>query len=299
MTKESDMRPRSMTGFGRGEAAAEGRTWVAEVRTVNHRFLDQRVILPKLFGALEEPVKKLVVRAMDRGRVDVSFSLLGLSAVEPQLVVNESVARQYHRCLRHLIEEYDLQEGVGLSDMLTLRDVIRLEEPQPNMEVEWQLISQALIAALTDCDLMREREGLALKTELLDRLDRFEVIVRQIEDRLPELLRQRQVELRQRVGKLLESVDLDPVRLAQETAILADKSDVTEEITRLASHIAQFRAFMEGDEPVGRRLDFLLQEFLREVNTLASKIANADIAHLGVEMKNEIEKLREQVQNIE
>ena len=299
MTKESDMRPRSMTGFGRGEAAAEGRTWVAEVRTVNHRFLDQRVILPKLFGALEEPVKKLVARAMDRGRVDVSFSLLGLSAVEPQLVVNESVARQYHRCLRHLIEEYDLKEGVGLSDMLTLRDVIRLEEPQPNMEVKWQLISQALIAALTDCDLMREREGLALKTELLDRLDRFEVIVRQIEDRLPELLRQRQAELRQRVGKLLESVDLDPVRLAQETAILADKSDVTEEITRLASHIAQFRAFMEGDEPVGRRLDFLLQEFLREVNTLASKIANADIAHLGVEMKNEIEKLREQVQNIE
>ena len=293
------MRPRSMTGFGRGEAAAEGRTWVAEVRTVNHRFLDQRVILPKLFGALEEPVKKLVARAMDRGRVDVSFSLLGLSAVEPQLVVNEIVARQYHRCLRDLIEEYDLREGIGLSDMLTLRDVIRLEEPQPNMEVEWQLISQALVAALTDCDLMRERAGLALKTELLDRLDRFEVIVRQIEDRLPELLQQRQAELRQRVGKLLESVDLDPMRLAQETAILADKCDVTEEITRLGSHIAQFRAFMEGDEPVGRRLDFLLQEFLREVNTLSSKIANADIAHLGVEMKNEIEKLREQVQNIE
>ncbi len=293
------MRPRSMTGFGRGEAVAEGRTWVAEVRTVNHRFLDQRVILPKLFGALEEPVKKLVAKAMDRGRVDVSFSLLGLSAVEPQLVVNEGVARQYHRCLLHLIEEYDLQEGIGLSDMLTLRDVIRLEEPRPDMEVEWQLISQALVAALADCDLMREREGFALKTELLDRLNRFEVIVRQIEDRLPELLRQRQAELRQRVGKLLESVDLDPVRLAQETAILADKSDVTEEITRLASHIAQFSAFMEGDEPVGRRLDFLLQEFLREVNTLSSKIANADIAHLGVEMKNEIEKLREQVQNIE
>ena len=293
------MRPRSMTGFGRGEAAAEGRTWVAEVRTVNHRFLDQRVLLPKLFGALEEPVKKVVAQAMDRGRVDITFSLLGLSTVEPQLVINEGVARQYHRCLRQLIHEYDLDEGIRLADMLTLRDLIRQEDPQPDMDAEWVLIRQALSAALSDCDLMREREGFALKTELLDRLVRFEGIVRQIENHLPELLQHRQDELRQRVGKLLESVDLDPVRLAQETAILADKSDVTEEIARLASHIAQFRAFMASDEPVGRRLDFLLQEFLREVNTLSSKIANAAIAHLGVEMKNEIEKLREQVQNIE
>ena len=293
------MRPRSMTGFGRGEATAEGRTWIAEIRTVNHRFLDQRVLLPKLFGALEEPIKKRVAKAMDRGRVDVSFCLLGASAVEPQLVVNEGVARQYHRCLRQLIEAYDLRDGISLGDMLTLRDVIRLEETQPDLDVEWQLIDQALTAALADCDLMREREGQALKTELLDRLGRFEVMVRQIEDRLPDLLGQRQAELRQRVDKLLDGVQLDPIRLAQEAAILADKSDVTEEIARLSSHIGQFRAFMGSDEPVGRRLDFLLQEFLREVNTLASKIANADIAHLGVEMKNETEKLREQVQNIE
>ena len=116
---------------------------------------------------------------------------------------------------------------------------------------------------------------------------------------LPQVLEMRQAELRQRVGRLLDGLDLDPVRLAQETAILADKSDVTEEVIRLGSHIGQFRTFLASDEPVGRRLDFLLQEFLREVNTLSSKIANADIAHLGVEMKNEIEKLREQVQNIE
>ncbi len=293
------MRPRSMTGFGRGEAMAEGRAWIAEVRTVNHRFLDQRVILPRLFGALEESVKKQVVRGMDRGRVDVSFTLLGASAVEPQLMVNSGVARQYHRCLRQLIDECDLKDGPTLADMLTLRDVIRLEEPQPDLEAEWLLVSQALASALADCDLMREREGQALKIELLDRLGRFEVMVREVEDRLPELLRQRQLELRQRVVRLLEGVDLDPMRLAHEAAILADKSDVTEEITRLSSHIAQFRVFMASVEPVGRRLDFLLQEFLREVNTLASKITSAEIAHLGVEMKNEIEKLREQVQNIE
>ncbi|MBP7518636.1 MAG: YicC family protein [Desulfobulbus sp.] len=293
------MRPRSMTGFGRGEASADGRTWVAEVRTVNHRFLDQRVVLPRLFGALEEPVKKLVAASLDRGRVDCTFSLQGMTTSQPQLVVNDSVARQYHRCLRQLIGDYGLRPEIGLADMLTLRDVITLEEPRPDMEAEWGLIRTALTSALRECDRMREEEGRAMQVDLLDRLGKFEAIVARITDRLPELLALRQAELRQRVGRLLDGVDLDPVRLAQETAILADKSDVTEEVIRLGSHIAQFRAFLASDEPVGRRLDFLLQEFLREVNTLSSKIANADIAHLGVEMKNEIEKLREQVQNIE
>jgi uncharacterized protein (TIGR00255 family) len=288
-----------MTGFGRGEASGEGRNWIAEVRTVNHRFLDQRVVLPRLFAALEEPVKKMVATALDRGRVDVTFSLQGISTVEPQLVVNDSVARQYHRCLQQLISDYGLDSPLRLSDMLTLRDVISLEEQPPDMDAEWQLISTALTAALKDCDVMREKEGQALQEDLLNRLARFERIVAQIEIRIPEVQQQRQVDLRLRVGKLLEGLDLDPIRLAQETAIMADKSDVTEEITRLASHINQFRAFLASDEPVGRRLDFLLQEFLREVNTLSSKIANANIAHLGVEMKNEIEKLREQVQNIE
>ncbi len=293
------MRPRSMTGFGRGEASDGGRTWVAEVRTVNHRFLDQRVILPRLFAALEEPVKKKVAAALDRGRVDITFSLQGVSTVEPQLVVNESVARQYHRCLRQLIADFELDAEVTLKDMLTLRDVVSLEEQRPDVDAEWQLIAGALDAALKDCDVMREKEGHALQQDLLGRLAKFEAIVGRIEARIPELQQQRQSDLRLRVGKLLEGLDLDPIRLAQETAIMADKSDVTEEITRLGSHMAQFRSFLASDEPVGRRLDFLLQEFLREVNTLSSNISNAGIAHLGVEMKNEIEKLREQVQNIE
>ncbi|MBM9537348.1 YicC/YloC family endoribonuclease [Desulfobulbus alkaliphilus] len=293
------MRLRSMTGFGRGEASEDGRTWVVEVRTVNHRFLDQRVLLPRLFAALEEPVKKVVAAAFDRGRVDISISLLGSSAVVPHLKVNETVARQYHRCLRQLVEDYGLEEDIRLSDMLTLRDVISLEEGNPDMDTEWQLISTALDAALADCDSMREREGTVLRRELLDRLEKFEVIVRQIENQLPEVLRQRQADLKLRIEKVLDGFDLDPLRLAQETAIMADKSDVTEELTRLESHIAQFRAFLSADEPVGRRFDFLLQEFLREVNTLSSKIANASIGHLSVEMKNEIEKLREQVQNVE
>ena len=293
------MRPRSMTGFGRGEASGDGRTWVAEIRTVNHRFLDQRVILPRSFTVFEEPVKKKVAAILDRGRVDIAFSQQGLSTVEPQLVVNESVARQYHRSLQRLITDYGLDGTVTLRDMLTLRDVISLEEQRPDMDAEWLLISTALDAALRDCDIMREKEGQALKQDLLGRLTKFESVVRQIDSQIPGLQQQRQADLKLRVSKLLEGLDLDPIRLAQETAIMADKSDVTEEITRLDSHMEQFRTFLASEEPVGRRLDFLLQEFLREVNTLSSKIASACIAHLGVEMKNEIEKLREQVQNIE
>jgi uncharacterized protein (TIGR00255 family) len=293
------MRPRSMTGFGRGEASEGGRTWVAEIRTVNHRFLDQRVILPRLFTVFEEPVKKRVATILDRGRVDITFSQQGCCSAEPQLVVNDTVALQYHRCLQQLIDAYGLDGAVTLPAMLTLRDVISMEEQRPDLDAEWRLISAALDSALKDCDIMREKEGHSLKQDLLGRLAKFESVVRQIEARIPEVQRQRQNDLRQRLEKLLEGFDLDPIRLAQEVAIMADKSDVTEEITRLDSHISQFRAFLASDEPIGRRLDFLLQEFLREVNTLSSKIANASIAHLGVEMKNEIEKLREQVQNIE
>jgi uncharacterized protein (TIGR00255 family) len=143
------------------------------------------------------------------------------------------------------------------------------------------------------------QEGLTLKEDLLERLGAFGGIVDEIEENAPLVLAQRHADLKEKLNNLLDGIDIDEARLAQEAAIMADKSDITEEIVRLGSHIGQFRAFLESDEPVGRRLDFLLQEFLREVNTLASKIANATIAQLGVEMKNEIEKLREQIQNIE
>ena len=288
-----------MTGFGRGEASEDGRTWIAEIRTVNHRYLDQRIVLPRLFGALEESVKRKIAAQLDRGRVEVTLILQGSCTGEPQLAVNEKLASQYHRCLQQLIARHGLQPEISVSDMLGMRDIISLEESPPDIDSEWELMSQALDAALADCDIMREQEGQALKKDLQDRLARFAGIVTQIDRQVPEILQLRIADLQTKLGKLLNGMDIDPVRLAQEAAILADKCDVTEEITRLGSHIHQFHTFLASAEPVGRRLDFLLQEFLREVNTLSSKISNAPIAHLGVEMKNEIEKIREQVQNIE
>ena len=288
-----------MTGFGRGESGNAERTWIVEIRTVNHRFLDQRVVLPSAFAALEERIKKTVAGQQDRGRVDISVTLRGETSGGSQLHLDLDLARQYHACLQKMNAELGLGASIQISDLLTLRNIIAVQEQSPDIDEEWPLLKEALLAALADCACMREREGSSLKEELLQRLDNFAALVREIEAMIPEVLEQRQQELKNRIAKLLEGVDIDPVRLAQEAAIMADKADVTEEVVRLASHIDQFRGFMESDESVGRRLDFLLQEFLREVNTLASKISNSAIAHLGVEMKNEIEKLREQVQNIE
>lgn len=288
-----------MTGFGRGEASDADQTWTVEIRTVNHRFLDQRVVLPRAYGALEERVKKTVAAGQDRGRVEVSLALAGSGSTVPRLTVDMDIARQYHDCLQQLGEEFGLGGRIQLADMIDQRDIISLQEQNPDLDQEWPLVQQAVLAALAECRDMREQEGQALKQDLLDRLDHFTAIVKNIETGIPQVLKLRQEELKNRVMKMLDGMDIDPMRLAQETAIMADKADVTEEVVRLASHISQFRSFLNSDEPVGRRLDFLLQEFLREVNTLASKISNAAIAHLGVEMKNEIEKLREQVQNIE
>ncbi|VAW40436.1 UPF0701 protein YloC [hydrothermal vent metagenome] len=294
------MRPRSMTGFGRGEAVFEGRTWIAEVRTVNHRFLDLRIILPRPYAALEDRVRSAAAAHHDRGRVEISLQLQGEEAGGLLLLaVNTDLARQYHRCLQQLNDEFGLDDKVRLADMLTLRDLISQQDLDLDPDREWHGISAALDRAFEECRRMREQEGRLLKEDLAKRLADFAATVGAIEQQLPEILQQRQDELKRRITRLLDGVDLDPMRLAQETAILADKCDVTEELVRLRSHISQFTGFLDSDEPVGRRLDFLLQEFLREVNTLASKINNAGVAYLNVEMKNEIEKLREQVQNLE
>jgi uncharacterized protein (TIGR00255 family) len=288
-----------MTGFGRGEALAPGRTWTVEIKSVNHRFLDQRVVLPRSISVLEERVKKVISDRLDRGRVEVTVALQGNVSVGVNLRVNMNLAEQYHQCLQQINEELGLGYRIGLSDMLTLRDIILQEETGFDLDGEWDILAEAVTSALDECDHMREQEGQTLKKDLSGRLQSFTVIVQKIEKKIPEVLQQRQLELKERIEKFLDGIEIDPGRLAQESAYMADKADVTEEVVRLHSHIEQFTYFLNSDEPVGRRLDFLLQEFLREVNTLASKISNSSIAHLGVEMKNEIEKLREQVQNIE
>ena len=183
--------------------------------------------------------------------------------------------------------------------MASYPNVIYAMDETEDLEAVWDILRQALLQALELTWDMREREGLSLKNDLLARLDFLASTKEQIKEKIPELTVQKQVSLQERIAKLAKDVDIDPVRIAQEIAIIADKADVTEELVRLTSHIDQFRHFLNQQEPVGRRLDFLLQELLREINTMASKISDAGIAHQAVELKNELEKMREQVQNLE
>ena len=292
-------RPLSMTSFGRGEFSRESRSWTVEVKSVNHRFLDLKIKLPQKYSPLEEKVRQEIANHFSRGHVNVILTLTDTGAGATRLLPNLELARDYHRCLTTIQQELGLAGPPDLPLLASFREIITPVEVEENIEESWPDIRQALVNALENCARMRANEGATLKEDLLQRLAKLEATVQTIEAHLPELLKSRETALAERLSKLLQNVELDPMRLAQEVAILADKTDVTEEIVRLRSHSDQFRNFLAMDEPAGRRLDFLLQEFLREINTMASKISDAPTMHLTVEMKNELEKMREQVQNLE
>ncbi|MFZ5766402.1 MAG: YicC/YloC family endoribonuclease [Thermodesulfobacteriota bacterium] len=292
--------PASMTAFGRGEQLTATGGWTVEIRSVNHRFSDIRVKIPRQFTALEERIKKEITLSYSRGHIEVVLTPANGLTEGKNIAVNLPLARRYHDCLKAITSNLLLPASSHPLDLIAaFPGVIMTDEEERDVEQEWPLVLQALQEALRLTDDMRLREGLALKNDLLQRLDFLSGIKRQIEKRIPVLTAQKQEALRERVARLAADIEIDPSRLAQEIALLADKADVTEELVRLASHIDQFRHFLELQEPVGRRLDFLLQEFLREINTMASKISDATVAHQAVELKNEVEKMREQVQNLE
>lgn len=292
--------PASMTSFGRGDVLDETCGWTVEIRSVNHKFSDIRIKISRQYAVLEERIKKMVGNFYSRGHVDVIVTHSGQSSELKELDVNYSLARQYYKCLLQLKKEISLPTSSDdLSLIATFPDVIQSQDKDIDIEILWPSLERAVLQGLEKCQDMREREGLNLKNDLLERVQFVYETVKKIESKVPELVEQKKRALQERIVKLLENSDLTPERLNQEVAFLADKSDVTEEIVRIHSHIDQFRYFLSIPEPVGRRLDFLLQEFLREINTTASKISDADIAHLTVELKNEVEKMREQVQNLE
>jgi uncharacterized protein (TIGR00255 family) len=295
-------KPLSMTGFGRGEASGSGRSWTVELRAVNHRYSDIIIKMPRQYSLLEDKIKKEIAKYHTRGRVDLYISVVDESIDTARLKVDVGLAREYYNCLQEISRELSVAGEIDLSMLAAFRDVIVPAENESGTEIAEQLwpdLQEAVIAALNDCLAMRQNEGKALLQDLQSRMEFFEQTVNEIEKSIPEILETRQQALKERLDNLLSGVDIDPMRLAQEVAVMADKSDVTEEIVRLHSHISQFHGFLKLEEAVGRRLDFLIQEFLREVNTIASKINNAETAHLIVSLKNELEKIREQVQNIE
>lgn len=290
---------KSMTGFGRGEVEHKGRSWSVEIRCVNNRYLDLKMKLPRGYSVLEDRVRNMVSEFHLRGRVDLFLSVSGDFSDLQEVKINKVLASGYRDALQSLAEEFGLQVSISVEQLAAYPDVLVREQKDEDLDSIWPLIEEVLTSALKNCDSMRKQEGLALAADLGSRLESFDETVTAIEKSIPNLVEQRQKNLQDRLEKLLGNIGLDPARLAQEVAVIADKTDVTEEIVRLRSHIQQFTHFLNENGGVGRKLDFLIQEFLREVNTLASKINDATIAHLTVGLKSELEKMREQVQNIE
>ena len=295
-------KPVSMTGFGRGAASGKENSWTVELRSVNHRYLDVSIKLPRRFIGWEDKIKKEILSVHNRGRIDIFITFINEGLESTKLNADIGLAQEYLRCLREVARELSIEGEPDLTMLASYRDIITTPEEEggeDKLDEFWPELKTAIDDALEECLKMRQSEGMILQKDLLERLANFQTKINKIEHSLPQIIEKRGAVLKERLDNLLSGIDIDPIRLAQEVAILVDKSDVTEEIVRLRSHLKQFSGFLNLDEPVGRRLDFLVQEFLREVNTISSKINHAETAHLIVGMKNDLEKIREQVQNLE
>lgn len=288
---------RSMTGFGAGRSAVAGEEIDAEARSVNHKFCEVKVRVPRELTSLELEVARIVKERLARGGVEVTLRRGGRSAVAPR--VDTALAAEYARAFRDIQAHLGLAGGVALSDVLAAEGVVRLEERPVDAEAVRGAVLAAVDQALGALLAMRAREGDALARDLEGRLAQVEALVARVEQLVPGSVDHYRTRLHERIEEVARGVAIDPARLAQEVALFADRTDVTEEITRLRSHLAQTRGLLAGAEPAGRKMDFLVQEMHREVNTIGSKSQSAEIAALVVTLKAEIERMREQVQNVE
>ncbi|MFZ5816713.1 MAG: YicC/YloC family endoribonuclease [Bacillota bacterium] len=290
---------RSMTGFGRGEATGEPGKVTVEMKAVNHRFSEVVFRMPRQFNVHEDQARKLILAQVARGRVEVFISWEA-AAKARGVKVDKELALAYHNALKELAGEIGSKSELTLDTLAKLPDVLSVEEGSVSDEEVWSVLEPALSEALANLVAMREREGAALVADLADRLDKIEAFRQTVAERAPQVVEEYRQKLTRRLEELLPQGNaVDPQRLAQEVALFADRADIAEEIARLGSHIAQFRAAFAEGEAIGRKLDFLVQELGREVNTIGSKANDAAITAAVIAAKGELEKVREQVQNIE
>jgi uncharacterized protein (TIGR00255 family) len=291
---------KSMTAYASAEASAAHLNVTVEMRAYNSRFLDIVLRLPKRYSLFEERLKKQISSQISRGRIEVSAKIEEPLDETYAFEINQPKAQAYFNAVVNLKELLNLSGNVTLDMLLETEGLIKPTENKKNLEEDWPAISQCVEEAISALVTMRAIEGQNMAADLTNRLNFLQTCVSEIEERSSNLLDHYQQRLKDRISKLTQAtIELDPVRIAQEAAFLADRSDISEEIVRSRSHIQQFRSIMASDEPAGRKLNFLLQEFNRELNTMGSKSESPKVSHLIVEAKSELEKLREQVQNIE
>ena len=288
-----------MTGFGYGRKVLGEVEIKTEIRSVNHRFLDMSVRMPRSYSLFEPEIRKIVSNSVQRGKLDLVVTRTGGTGSLVDVVLDRALASAYFNCLSQLKEHFRLAGEITVADMLRLSDIIVPQERQEAIQVEWQALEESLYQALAALDSMKRTEGTALWHDIKPRLLTINATAADIGPLVNQVTVAVKERLEKRVLDLTGGLELDRERLLQEVALLADRADVTEELTRLKSHVQQFLSLGNEGSPVGRKMDFLLQELHREINTVGSKSASTEIAHRVVIMKTELEKIREQIQNIE
>ncbi len=290
---------RSMTGFGRERAAFEEREILVEIRSVNHRFYEFTARTPRAYGYLDEKLKSLLGGKITRGKVEVSVYIYNKEGVNADITVNKEIAHGYLDALRAAAPELEVQDDLKLSDIMRLPDLFTVVKTQENEEQVWEQVKQTAESALEKFVEMREVEGVKMHDDIASRLGFIEQMVKSVEERSPKVNDLYREKLYAKLTELLKDRNIDDSRVLTEAAIFSEKTAVDEETVRLHSHIAQFRTLINSSEPVGRKLDFLVQEMNREVNTTGSKCSDLEITKTVVDLKSEIEKIREQIQNVE
>ena len=292
---------RSMTGYGRGRSERDEMAFVVEIRSVNHRYGDVTVKAPRMLLGYENDIRKRVGLDLKRGKIDVFISQDQQAMAGAMPVVNRPLAKAYVDLFQQIKKEYHLGGEVPLSLLVGQRDVVMVQEADPDDDRLKLVLDAALDDALAGIIAMRDREGVAMEQDIRQRLAATQVVLDAIAERATQVVGAWRQKLSERLARSAADIQVDPQRLAQEVAIFAERCDITEEITRFRSHVDQFMHLLndDQDEPVGRKLDFLVQELNRETNTIGSKANDADLARQVVDIKAELEKIREQVQNIE
>jgi len=290
---------RSMTGYGRSTGTSSAGDITVEARSVNHRFCDTAIKLPPKLAFCEAGIKKEIEKAITRGRVDLNINIESAGSGKKNFNIDIPLAKAYVAALRKLKTELSLEGEPGITDLMQLKDIIiPCEETSDHDRVMAELI-EPVRDALAGLNKMRLDEGRNMAADIKEHLAHIEETVASVSGRQPEVVRQYKLKLRERIEKLADGIEVDEVRLAQEIALLADRSDITEEVVRLKSHLRQFLSLLEEGGVLGRKLDFLVQEMNREINTVGSKSNDSEISMSVVSVKAEIEKIKEQVQNIE
>lgn len=291
---------RSMTGFGRGTFSENGKEFIVEIKTVNHRYIDFYIKLPRQIAFLEERVRKVVSESLFRGKVDIFITFEDRSEDSKNVTLDEALANAYIQAIEKLKDNFNLSDDISVSLVSRLPDVLRIEKNEDDEEQLWKVLNNALNSAISSLLQMREKEGNELRQSLLEKADNMEEIIKLISERSPVVVLEYKQKLENRIKDLLGQQTVDENRIAMEVAIFADRCSIDEELVRLGSHLIQLRDILGiKKQPVGRKLDFLVQEINREINTIGSKSNDIIITKNVLELKSETEKIREQIQNIE